>query len=42
MVHELSHSHWFSHEAASHDFGYVPRISIEEGLQRTFAQFAEV
>jgi|AFSR01.1.fsa_nt_gi nucleoside-diphosphate-sugar epimerase len=42
MVHELSHSHWFSHEAASHDFGYVPRISIEEGLRRTFAQFAEV
>ncbi|ABY36714.1 MAG TPA: 3-beta hydroxysteroid dehydrogenase [Chloroflexus aurantiacus] len=37
MVHELSHSHWFSHAAAERDFGYTPRISIEEGLERTFA-----
>ncbi len=37
MVHELSHSHWFSHAAAERDFGYAPRISIEEGLRRTFA-----
>lgn len=40
MVHELSHSHWFSHAAAERDFGYTPRISIEEGLRRTFAQQA--
>ncbi|ACL23488.1 NAD-dependent epimerase/dehydratase family protein [Chloroflexus aggregans] len=40
MVHELSHSHWFSHAAAERDFGYTPRISIEEGLRRTFARQA--
>ncbi len=37
MVHELSHSHWFSHAAAARDFGYTPVVSIEEGLRRTFA-----
>ncbi|WP_298819846.1 NAD-dependent epimerase/dehydratase family protein [Chloroflexus sp.] len=36
MVHELSHSHWFSHAAAEHDFGYTPTVNIEEGLRRTF------
>jgi nucleoside-diphosphate-sugar epimerase len=36
LVHQLSHSHWFDHSAAQRDFGYGPRISIEEGLRRTF------
>lgn len=34
----LGKSHYFSHEKAKRDFGYVPRISIEEGLKKTFAQ----
>ncbi len=33
----LGKSHYFSHEKARRDFGYVPRVSIEEGLRRTFA-----
>lgn len=33
----LGKSHYFSHEKAKRDFGYTPRISIEEGLKRTFA-----
>lgn len=32
----LAKSHYFSHEKARRDFGYVPRITIEEGLKRTF------
>jgi 2-alkyl-3-oxoalkanoate reductase len=34
----LGKSHYFSHEKARKHFGYVPRVSIEEGLKRTFAQ----
>lgn len=34
----LGKSHYFSHERARRDFGYVPLITIEEGLKRTFAQ----
>lgn len=33
----LGKSHYFSHEKAKKHFGYVPKISIEEGLKRTFA-----
>jgi len=33
----LGKSHYFSHEKAKKDFGYLPRVSIEEGLKRTFA-----
>lgn len=33
----LGKSHYFSHEKAKRDFGYHPRITIEEGLKRTFA-----
>lgn len=33
----LGKSHYFSHDNAKIDFGYAPRISIEEGLRRTFA-----
>jgi nucleoside-diphosphate-sugar epimerase len=35
MVHQMTRSHWFDHSAAQRDFGYGPRISIEEGLRRT-------
>ncbi len=34
-VTQLARSHWFDHSAAQRDFGYGPRISIEEGLMRT-------
>jgi nucleoside-diphosphate-sugar epimerase len=33
----LGKSHYFSHEKAKRDFGYEPKITIEEGLKRTFA-----
>ena len=33
----LGKSHYFSHEKAKRDFGYVPKVSIEEGLKKTFA-----
>ena len=33
----LGKSHYFSHAKAKRDFGYMPIISIEEGLKRTFA-----
>ena len=33
MACELAHDHSFSIEAAKRDFGYVPKISIEEGLK---------
>ena len=32
----LGKSHYFSHEKAKRDFGYIPRITIEEGIKRTF------
>ena len=33
----LGKSHYFSHEKAKRDFGYTPRVSIEEGLKKTFS-----
>lgn len=30
-------SHYFSHEKARRDFGYEPRVSVDEGLARVFA-----
>ena len=32
LVRELATAHWFNISAAQRDFGYVPRVSIEEGL----------
>lgn len=34
VAHELASAHWFSIEAARHDFGYRPEITIGEGLLR--------
>ena len=34
----LGKSHYFSHEKAKAHLGYYPRVSIEEGLKRTFSQ----
>ncbi|MCB9655180.1 MAG: NAD-dependent epimerase/dehydratase family protein [Deltaproteobacteria bacterium] len=32
----LGRSHYFSHARAANDFGYVPKVSTEEGLSRLF------
>lgn len=32
----LGTSHYFSHEKAARDFGYVPKVTVEEGLARVF------
>ena len=34
VVKELCTAHWFNIGAARRDFGYAPKISIVEGLQR--------
>lgn len=33
----LAKSHYFSHAKAIKDFGYHPKVSIEEGLKKTFS-----
>lgn len=34
LAEELSTAHWFDITAAKKDLGYVPRVSIDEGLER--------
>lgn len=34
LAHELSTAHWFNIDAAKRDLGYLPEISIDEGLER--------
>ena len=34
----LGKDHYFSHEAARRDLGYVPAVSLEDALDRTFAR----
>jgi len=34
VVREMSTAHWFDIAAAKRDFGYVPRVTMEEGLRR--------
>jgi len=34
LVKELATAHWFDISSAQRDFGYVPSVSIEEGMQR--------
>lgn len=34
VAHELATAHWFDISAARNDFGYLPEVSIEEGLIR--------
>lgn len=36
---ELSTAHWFKLDAARRDFGYEPRVSVREGLERLRASF---
>ena len=39
LAEQLSTPHWYSMEPARRDFGYVPRVSIEEGLRRLAASY---
>ncbi len=34
MARELATAHWFNISAAKRDFGYQPKVSMEEGLRR--------
>ncbi|MNN70991.1 hypothetical protein D3C81_1868880 [compost metagenome] len=34
LAEQLCTPHWYSMEPARRDFGYVPTVSIEEGLRR--------
>lgn len=34
LAEQLSTPHWYDISAAARDFGYIPRVSMEEGLQR--------
>ncbi|MES2858313.1 MAG: 2-alkyl-3-oxoalkanoate reductase [Pseudomonadota bacterium] len=34
LAEQLSTSHWYSMEPAKQDFGYVPKVSMAEGLER--------
>ncbi|ALQ96995.1 3-beta hydroxysteroid dehydrogenase [Xylella fastidiosa subsp. pauca] len=38
LVEQMSTPHWYSIEPAKRDFGYVPRVSIEEGLVRLLSE----
>ena len=40
VAHQLSAAHWFDTTAATRDLGYVPTVSIDEGLSRLERWFA--
>ncbi|AXI83511.1 NAD-dependent epimerase/dehydratase family protein [Xylella taiwanensis] len=39
LVEQMSTPHWYSMVPAKRDFGYVPRVSIEEGLVRLLSDW---
>ena len=39
LAEQLCTPHWYSMAPAQRDFGYVPRVSIEEGLRRLAASY---
>ena len=39
LAEQLSTTHWYSMEPAQRDFGYVPRVSMAEGMERLRASF---
>ena len=41
LAEQLSTAHWYSMAPATRDFGYVPRVTIAEGLQRLAASLRE-
>ncbi len=40
LAEQLSTAHWYSMEPARRDFGYVPRVSMDEGFRRLQAHLA--
>ena len=38
---QLSTPHWYNVDAAKNDFGFVPQISIDEGMEKLAAWIAE-
>jgi len=40
LAEQLSTTHWYDMAPATRDFGYVPRVSIDEGLERLSATWA--
>lgn len=40
LAKQLSTAHWFDISAAKRDLGYVPRVSLDEGLKRLKEDFA--
>jgi nucleoside-diphosphate-sugar epimerase len=40
LARELSTAHWFDISAARRDFGYVPLVTLDEGLERLRASVA--
>lgn len=41
VVREMSTAHWFDISAAKRDFGYAPRVTMEEGLRRLAAHLKQ-
>lgn len=40
VARELSTAHWFDLSAAKRDFGYAPKVTMDEGFRRLAASFA--
>ena len=41
LAEQLSTTHWYSMAPATRDFGYVPQVTIKEGLKRLAAAYAD-
>ncbi len=41
MAEQLSTEHWYDCSGAERDFGYLPQVSLDEGLQRLRASLSE-
>ena len=41
VAEQLSTSHWYDISAAKRDFGYTPRVGIEEGLKKLRSSYTE-
>jgi nucleoside-diphosphate-sugar epimerase len=39
LAEQLSTTHWYSMAPATRDFGYVPKVTIEQGLERLAAEW---
>ena len=40
LAEQLATAHWYSMEPARRDFGYVPKVSMDEGLRRLHEAWA--